>query len=365
MMDPTYTGPKMEVRRSPSSYATPWQRESETAARDEKVHDLDEESGVCGSRWVEVATADGRVSLRQVSLTWEDLLDPQEGDHVPHGDEHSETIHDTQGALKGLFRTRGRGDVKVYDDMKMIWEDETISQVSPDIAVIFGVKNPERRRDSFLEKEEGTRPSFVLEVTSRYTAYVDRGKKPGIYRKARVQEYLIVDRLKSPWTITGYRLDSTGRRQRLRPDKQDRYLAKTLGVYFSIGEGGEGLVLQDAVTGEILLGPLEAQLKETEARKAAERQAAEEAEARRKETEARKAAERQAAEEAEARKAAERQAAEEAEARKAAERQTAEEAEARRKETEARKAAERQAAEADAQVQVLLAEVERLKSADG
>jgi hypothetical protein len=48
----------------------------------------------------------------------------------------------------------------------------------------------------------------------------------------------------------------------------------------------------------------------------------------------------------------------EAEGREAAERQVAEE-------TEARKAAERQAAEADAQVQVLLAEVERLKSADG
>jgi hypothetical protein len=52
---------------------------SHEEARDEKVHDLVD----YGSRWVEVAMANGRVSLRQVSLTWEDLLDPQEGDHVP------------------------------------------------------------------------------------------------------------------------------------------------------------------------------------------------------------------------------------------------------------------------------------------
>lgn len=290
MVEPPYTDPKMEARRSSGSYVVETPRE---------IDELDEEARVYGSRWVEVETADGGTSFQEVPLTWEDLFDPQEDDHVSHGDEHIDVTSDTRGILKALFRARGRDDVKVCEDMKMFWADAKVAKIAPDVAVAFGVEDPERRRDSFNELEEGTRPSFVLEVTSRKTAHFDRGDKPGVYRKAKVKECLVVDRLKSPWTIQGYRLDKSERRQlKIRPDKEGRYLAETLQVYFSIGEDGKGLVLTDAVTGEVLLAPLEALdaaeqrvAEEAEAREAAERQAAEEAEGRRQEAEARAAAE--------------------------------------------------------------------------
>jgi Uma2 family endonuclease len=330
MVDPPYTGspavgPRMEARgASGGGYAL----ESPCEAL------LDEETSY-GSRWVE--RADGGVGIQEVPLTWEDLLDPQEDDHVPHGDEHDNVTSDAKGALKSLFRARARDDVKVFGDMKVFWKNPSVSRVAPDVMVVFGVKDVERRRESFDEQKEGTRPSFVLEVISRKTAHLDRNKKPGVYRQAKVKECLVVDRLKSPWTITGYRLDATGRRQvKIRPDKQSRYLAKTLGVYFRVAEGGRGLVFEDAVTGEMLLAPLEAREAAEQAREAAEqaREAAEQA--REAAEQAREAAERKVAEEAEAREAAERKAAEEAEAREAA----------------------------DAKVQDLLAEIERLKSAN-
>ncbi len=198
-----------------------------------------------------------------------------------------------------------------------------------------------RKSEVFDEGKEGVSPSFVLEVTSKNTARFDRTKKPSIFRRGKVREYIRVDRLKSPWELMGEcRNLETGRYRQIRPDPQGRLLAETLEVYFRISESGDELILEDARTGEVLRTPVE----ESEDRRAAQRRAAEEAEAR-------EAAERQAAEEAEARQ-------KEAEAREAAERQAAEEAEAREKETKAREAAE-------AKVQELLAKIKRLESSDG
>ena len=322
----------MEARETSGSYAPRAPREVE----------IDKEAQVYGSRWVEVEAEDGRARWQEVPLLWEDLFDPQEGDHVPHGKEHSDVIHNMRGILQAFFKARGREDVLIVDDMKMLWADPKISKISPDIAVIFGVRDPEASRDSFSEAKEKTRPSFVLEVISRKTATFDRNNKPDIYRQAKVKECLVVDRLKSPWTIALYRMDDKDEEQLEIPaDEQKRYLAQTLGIYFSVAEGGKGLVLEDAVTGRILLTV-------DEAREAAEERVIEEAEARRKEAAARAAAERRAAEEAEARRR-------EVEARVAAEQRAVEEAEARRQEAEGRAAAE-------ARTRQLLAEIERLKS---
>ncbi len=60
-----------------------------------------------------------------------------------------------------------------------------------------------------------------------------------------------------------------------------------MGVYWSVSASGDELILEDAETGEVLRKPIE----ESEDRRAAERQAAEEAGARQKEAEARAAAE--------------------------------------------------------------------------
>ncbi len=300
---------------------------------------------VYGSRWVETEEEDGTVSVEEVPLTWDDLFDPQEGDRLMHSRTHGRTLRNIGATLDCLYATRGREDVLVLDDVRIDWKTPGVAPACPDIAVIFGMKklkSGQREPTSFSEKKEGVSPVFVLEVTSRKTATYDRESKPEIYQQAQVSEIFLLDELKTPWELSGKRRNSETRRYRIvRPDKQGRLLSEMLNVYFSISASGDELVMEDAETGEILRKPVE----ESQARRTAERQAAEEAEARQEEAEARRAAERQAAEEAEARQKEAEARQEEAEARRAAERQAAEEAEARQKETEARRAAERQAAE--------------------
>ncbi len=339
MMDPPYTGPKLEARESSGSALVRVPREPELA-------DPAEEGRVYGSRWVEIEAADGRIDFEEVPLTWKDLFDPREGDWLMHGPEHADIVGDTKSSLKCLFQARGRDDVVVYDDVRIDWKTPGVAPVCPDLAVIPGMsRERSRKADVFDEAKEGTSPWFVLEVTSKTTAPYDRTSKPKIYHQGKVPEIFLLDRLKSPWALSGERRNPATRRYRkIRPDEQGRLLSETLGIYFSISESGDDLVMEDAETGEVLRKPVE------------------EAEARRQEAEAREAAERQAAQEAEAREAAERRAAQEAGAREAAERQAAQEA-------GAREAAERQAAEAaeareaaEAKVQELLAKIQHLES---
>ena len=67
-------------------------RASESVVEVPREVEVDEKAHVYGSRWVEVETAEGGTRFEEVPLTWDDLFDPQEGDHVPHGDEHHTVI---------------------------------------------------------------------------------------------------------------------------------------------------------------------------------------------------------------------------------------------------------------------------------
>jgi Uma2 family endonuclease len=284
MVDPPYTGPRMEARESEGSVVQA-PREIEDPFR-------------YGSRWVRVKSRKG-TELREVPLTVEDLFDPQEGDYVPHTTVHGNLVTASKEMIRQAFRRRGRTDVLVCDDVKMLWKDPALAQVAPDVAVIPGIPDPERLRSVFDEEKEGTGPVFVLEVVSKATRKFDSKDKPDIYRRAGVAECFVLNPLKSPWELVGRRLQRpqggrgermqarTGRYRKLRPDKQGRVRAKTLGLYFLIPPAGDRLILVDVATGEPLRGLAESE----EAREAAE--------------EAREAAERRAMREAEARRAAE------------------------------------------------------------
>ena len=286
MMDPPYTGPKMEARESEGFVQAP--RKIEDPFR-------------YGSRWVRVKTRKGS-ELREVPLTYEDLFDPQEGDYVPHTTVHGDLVTSSKEMIRQAFRRRGRTDVLVCDDVKMLWKDPALAQVAPDVAVIPGIPDPERLRSVFEEEKEGKGPAFVLEIVSKATRKFDTEEKPDIYRRAGVEECFVLNPLKSPWEIVGRRLERrTGRYRKIRPDKLGRVCSKTLELDFEIAPEGGRLVLIDLATDEPLRGLAESE----EAREAAE--AAREAEKRARETAeaAREAAELRASQEAEARRAAE------------------------------------------------------------
>ncbi len=223
-----------------------------------------------GSRWIRQRGADGNVRWREVPLTWEDLLDPQEGDVMVHGTLHGQIICNLAVLLRHWFESRGRGDVLVTDDVKMFWGIPGLANIAPDVAVIENVNDPERARGSFKVAEEGTRPSLAIEVISRSTRDFDYQTKPEIYQRAGIRECLFVDPLSEPWKLFGHRLSESGDSYRpLEPDPSGGIVSQATGLCFRIGEDEASLVVEDAATGERLRTLSE----EAEARRQAERQA--------------------------------------------------------------------------------------------
>ncbi len=268
--DPRCGGPEMEARQTTVG--------GRRLPLDVEEH-LQEDPFFYGWRWV---------GDEQVPLTEDDLLDPQEGDSVPEDTWHERTVRKIYLVLEEIFAVRSRLDVLVGGNLKMLWRDPTIPKVAPDVFVIPGVDDPRKYRQSFDEKEEGTRPFFALEVTSEATLRTDLRKKPGVYQRAGVAEYFILDTLVTPWALVGRRLHpGTGRYRLIRPDGEGRVLAESLEVVFAIGADGRSVELFDARTGEKLRDLHAAE----EARRAAEERQRAEAEARRVAEERQRAAE--------------------------------------------------------------------------
>jgi hypothetical protein len=59
-----------------------------------------------GFRWRRVSTPDGRDDLVQVPLTAEDLVYPQEGDHVAQGLPHFSFLHPQADAMRRHLEKR-------------------------------------------------------------------------------------------------------------------------------------------------------------------------------------------------------------------------------------------------------------------
>ncbi|MBW4691534.1 MAG: Uma2 family endonuclease [Lyngbya sp. HA4199-MV5] len=64
--------------------------------------------------------------------------------------------------------------------------------VAPDVFVVFGVENRQRRIYKVWEEGDRT-PNFVLEITSKTTRSKDQGAKKGIYAFLGVEEYYQYD----------------------------------------------------------------------------------------------------------------------------------------------------------------------------
>ncbi|MBI2373716.1 MAG: Uma2 family endonuclease, partial [Deltaproteobacteria bacterium] len=76
-----------------------------------------------------------------------------------------------------------------------------------DAYVVKGV--PKHRRKTFKTWVERSRPSFVLEITSKKTGLRDRGEKKAIYESLGVAEYVLFDPTKD-WVregLRGFRLE--------------------------------------------------------------------------------------------------------------------------------------------------------------
>jgi len=226
-------------------------------------------------------------------------------------DVHIDALIYLREALKDYFREAPQ--IYVAGNMLLYYEEDNPSAcVAPDVFVVQGVAKHERR--IYKLWEEGQAPAVVFEITSRSTRLEDLGTKRALYAMLGVREYFLYDPLgeylQPP--LQGYRLHE-GEYQRLLPVGRERFVSQVLGLELRLEDGRLRVV--HPATNERLLTPAEAQA-------------------------ARRVAEARATQEATARQAAEAHAAQEA---------------------TARQAAEVRAAQAEAELQRLRAELERLQ----
>ena len=248
----------------------------------------DSPSGGFVHRWVE--GPDGRSDLLELPLTPEYFLDPQVGDQMVQGFLHGTVVRRLAELVERRLLAGGR--TAILSDTKLLWDKPGLKEPAPDVAVVFGVEEPEGRlRETFRIAEEGVRPCLVIEVVSPKDPRIarkDRVDKVEIYRRAAIAEYLLLElphkRSRQRFEWKGYRLDRAGRYRPIEPDPHGRLVSEATGLSFGVTPDGQWFEVFVQQTGERLLSSAELE---------AARQA--EAEARQAEAKARQAAEAEVA----------------------------------------------------------------------
>ncbi len=221
---------------------------------DHEEHDSARDEYYYGHRTVIEYDEKGNCRFRDRPLTPDDFLDPEEGDVYMQGNLHERDV----ARLKTIFRfhLKDMDNITVYSDMKIVWGISDLSEPAPDISILKDVTDPEKARSAFHVLDEGTKPFFVMEVVSPRYRSQDIKKKPDIYRKAGVSEYIIVDpglkRGKVSYTVTGYRLLGN-RYVKMKSDSQGRIRSMTTNVLVGTAESNTRLVVYNALTGEEIL----------------------------------------------------------------------------------------------------------------
>ncbi|MCU0544882.1 MAG: Uma2 family endonuclease [Oscillatoriaceae cyanobacterium Prado104] len=126
------------------------------------------------------------------SLEQEEIEYPSgDGEPMAESDITGKYVFYGLGTLKLHFRERS--DVYVSANSFIYYEEgNREAVVAPDVYVVFGVSNKERKNYK-LWRENGIAPQFVLEVTSETTQDKDQLTKPEIYKKLGVTEYFQFD----------------------------------------------------------------------------------------------------------------------------------------------------------------------------
>ncbi|MFN8541353.1 MAG: Uma2 family endonuclease [Thermomicrobiales bacterium] len=189
-----------------------------------------------GWRYVAHEQADGKTTYEQVPLTLEDVLHPQEEDHVVQGEEHIDWCFYLYAALRHLLSHDPTA--VVFQDLLFLWDIPGLKGHAPDIAVVFGVRRG--RRSSFDVSAEGARPAMIIELASPSTGNLDRQTKLEEYHIIGVPFYFIIDqriiRRQATLRLLGYRNTPVGY-EPLMPNERGWLWMEPVRAWLGIVEG--------------------------------------------------------------------------------------------------------------------------------
>ncbi|WP_392483025.1 Uma2 family endonuclease [Nostoc sp. C110] len=115
----------------------------------------------------------------------------EDGKPMAEGDIQCSYLTYARNALRIYFQNHP--DVYVAGNLFIYYEKGyPESVVAPDVFVVFGVENRDRRSYKTWEENNQT-PNFILEITSKTTRSKDQGAKKGIYAFLGVREYFQYD----------------------------------------------------------------------------------------------------------------------------------------------------------------------------
>jgi len=174
-------------------------------------------------------------------------------------------------------RYRHRQDVYVSGNLFLYYEEGNRSAVvAPDVFVVFGVSNRQRR--IYKLWKEGKAPDVVFELTSKSTRSTDLRDKRWLYEELGVREYFLFDPLREYLRppLQGFYLMG-GYYAHVAPDPwaEGEWQMESQVLELTLRTEGQTLRLYDPEQALYLLTPAE----EAEARHLAEAQAAKKAQA--------------------------------------------------------------------------------------
>lgn len=220
------------------------------------VDDAEDDPYVYGWREHRELTADGEDRIRRTPLTYQDLLDPQEGDFIAEDTVHRKVTEGLADILERRYSAEPT--VAVWRNLKIVFHVEGLtSGPAPDLCVVTGVEDRDRRRRSFRYGQEPGKVSLVIEVVSKSSVKKDYRDLLKIYAPLGVEEYVAIRPLghypDGPFALTAWRLDRETRRLRpIATDPQGRIHSQTTGLLLGTGKDGWRLAVWDAESGERL-----------------------------------------------------------------------------------------------------------------
>lgn len=236
------TATRYELRSEPSGDSAPSGRPELLAEQDPFRY---------GHRWVE-----GDHGSEMVPLTYQDLLDPQEGDFV--------TDDNLNRKLAGYFlhflerRFADEEDVAVWSDFKLRF-GESGKGPGPDVCVVRGVRDRDRRRGSFWLGHEPGELLLVIEIVSRKYKNKDYKDTKKICEEKKVPELILIELLgeylAGPYKLTGFRLGPSGEYQEIELDEKKGLVSEQTKLRIRPDPKGWGLEVVDLRTGERLPRP--------------------------------------------------------------------------------------------------------------
>jgi len=215
-------------------------------------------------------------------------------------DPHADDCNYLRSVLKDRYAAVR--SVVVLTDCGIFWDVPRLRHHSPDLSVIFGVKQ-QKEWKTFDVKEEKVRPRLIIEVTSPATRVNDVKTKVKQYATAGVPHYVIADAEEKNdrrrLTLIAYRLEGESYVS-VPLDDHGRVWLEPVGLWLGVKvypeTGGDRLALIDPSAGQEIgdyTAIRRALAAEAEARARAEAQLQAEAQARaRAEDQARAALER-------------------------------------------------------------------------